>query len=188
MRNQWSQKNKNQVFDYTNDSFIRKESHLDYTPQSNKKTIDKVLQENFFLKKLSSKIIFLLTIQLQENKLNETQIEEHAEEIKKITGEWKKGIQNGELFEKSEEIDQNQIMEVIEWLSSRSLTMREKIQELEGKLRKSEKEKEKYLKSLESVKINGNFQIQDDFDADFYQRKLDQVKESIGRLKRDIGK
>ena len=189
MRNQRSQNNKNQVFDYTNDSFIRKESHLDYVPKSNKKNIDRVLQENFFLKKISSKIVYLLTLQLQDNTLSETQLSKHQEDIQRITNSWKKEINNGDLFDQANDIDHNQIMEVIEWLSGRCLLMKDQVEDLENQLRKCNIEKDKYLKSLESVKINkiGHDPTYDDFDGEFYQRKLNQLKEYTGRLIRYIG-
>ena len=154
----------------------------------NKNNFNKRLQENFYLKKISSKIKYLLTIQLQKEDSDQTKMKENSDEILKIMNLWRQEIEEGTLNEENDELSQKQILEVMEWLISQTLTMKENNENLEKKLKIAEIQNKKYLKSLEKVNVNGGefYGLDEDFDPNFYQRKLNQIKETIGKINKSF--
>jgi hypothetical protein len=179
MRQQKIQSLNQHIRNYTNDSFIRRDSKITYTPNLKTENFNKILQENFYLKRLSSQIIFLLTLEesssSKRNKPTDT-----GNQVRRMMREWRRDLEEGEV--EVRELTQSQVLEVIEWMTVNNLSLKTQVEALEVRLRKSESEKDKYLKSLEKVQITGTLGplADEDFDGDYFQRKLGQVKEQIG--------
>ena len=178
MRNQRQNKPKTNVFNYTNDSFIRKDTNINFTPEFERHNLTKVLQENFYLKRLSSKIIFFLTA---DSPRNPKEISESAQKrIKKMMQSWKEGLEEG--HDDGQELSHQQVLEVSEWLAQEYYSKIEEILWLEEDLGGAKRENQKFLRALELAKGAGQMRLEADeaFDAEFFQRKLDQVKAQTG--------
>lgn len=184
MRITHPQKQSKLALDYTNDSFIRKQPRLDYEAQAEQNQFHFLVQQNRYLKKLACKFAVLLTSHLKTQFPDKQNSIQSRDQVKHAVETWKASLAESKPMQDHNSLSQEQTLEVIHWLGAKNLSAEEQVLELERQLQESEAQKEKYLKSLESVRASVKIQtrMDGDFDPHFFQRKLDQLKRQVGCL------